>query len=404
MIKDILDRFLSKPIVEEKDIEELLREIQKALLKADVDPRTVFEITNYVKEKLKEKPKHVSYKRFILETLYKKLESMLGKRYQPELKPQKIMLVGLYGSGKTTTAAKLWHYFSKRGLSTRVTSVDEERPAGKEQLKTLVGNAYTENLDEEADVFIVDTPGRNAVDQELIQELQRWKERIKPDKIYLVMNAETGKYAKKIAEGFSPLGISGIILTKMDGSGRGGGALMAVQKLNVPVTFIGVGEKIDALREYDPKRFISRMLGMPDIEEIARLTEEMEKKIGKEAEFNFETFLAQMEAMQGRSVEEMASMMGMNLPKDQLYKAEEELKKIKAMINSMTPEERKNPDLVKSSDSRIRRIAKGSGHTELEVRQMLNQFFKAKKMVEKLKSQKGLLGRLPKGLLKKLRF
>ncbi len=380
-IRTAIEKFFNKPIQDEKAINEFILDIQKEMLKADVDVKFVFEFSNQLRENLKQKPNKYTLTKII----YEKLENILGKAYQPDYSPRKIMLIGLYGAGKTTTAAKLWNFFSKT-VSTRVVSFDYERPAGREQLKKLVGNAFRESIDDEKAIWIIDTPGRDSTSPELIQNLIDLKKKYSPKDVFLVIGADTGKYAAKLVDAFKEVGITGIIITKMDGSGKGGGALIAAARSGVNITFIGYGEKIDAIKPFDPKEFISRMLRIINIKEI----EKMKMELTGSEEFDFETFKNEMKTMQSLNISDILSSIGISNAKENAIKTEGFLKKLDTIINSMTPEERKNPDLLKQ-DSRIRRIAKGSGIPEIEVRQILNRFFQFRTAIKKIRADKRIL-------------
>ncbi len=406
-------------VIDAKTIKEFNKELQKALLSADVDVDTVFELTKRLEEAaLGEKvPKGVSQKDYIINLLYKELVNMLGgEAYVPELVPKRILLLGLYGSGKTTTAAKLAKYYQDRGLSSGLIACDVSRPAAYEQLETLAkqagvgffgikGEKDVEKIVKKAlealkdkKVLICDTSGRNALDKELIEELKRINNSFKPDEKWLVINADTGQVAGKQAKEFDEaVKITGVIITKLDGSGKGGGALSAVHAANAKVTFIGTGEKLDAIELYSAEKFVGRLLGMPD---IASLVESINKAI-KEAnikpeelqteELNFTTFYNELKAMGKMGpLKNIASSLGLvDLPKDVLEQSEEKLKKYKAIIDSMTPEERKDDSLL-NNPSRIRRIAKGSGVSEQDVRRLISDFRKMKKIYNAFKNDRNI--------------
>jgi len=407
-------------VIDSKTVKEFNKELQKALLSADVDVGTVFELTKRLEEAaLGEKvPKGVSQKDFIVNLLYKELVDMLGgtSAYVPDLSPKRILLLGLYGSGKTTTAAKLAKYYQDRGLSSAVIACDVSRPAAYEQLETLAKQAGVgffgikgekdvvkivkkalETLKDKK-VLICDTSGRSALDKELIDELRLINDAFKPDEKWLVINADTGQVAGKQAKEFdSAVKITGVIITKLDGSGKGGGALSAVHAANSKVTFIGTGEKLDAIELYSAEKFVGRLLGIPD---IASLVESINKAV-KEAnikpedlekeELNFTTFYNELKAMSKMGpLKNIASSLGLvDLPKDVLEQSEERLKKYKAIIDSMTPDERKDDTLL-NNPSRIRRIAKGSGVSEQDVRRLISDFRKMKKLYNAFKNDRNI--------------
>ncbi|MEM2054236.1 MAG: signal recognition particle receptor subunit alpha [Candidatus Anstonellales archaeon] len=387
-LRPIIEKFLGKPILDQTAIGEFILEIQKSMLLADIPPKVVFEITNRLKSDIS-KDRFPS-KQYIIRSLYNILKEVLGEPYQPDFRPRKIMLVGLYGSGKTTTAAKLWKYFSTRGIPTRVVSFDDERPAGKEQLKQLVRD-YSEVYNPKSnEMWIIDTPGKSGEEQRYIDKLKSIRERVSPDDVWLVIGADTGKYAEKLAESFKELGITGAIITKIDGSGKAGGAFIAIRNLKIPIVFVGHGEKIDNISPYNPDDLLTKMLGFINPSQLKEVLDDLDESL----EFNFETYLKQLEQMRGRNIEDILSGFGINVNVEQSMKIQDMMRKFRAMIDSMTPEERRKPEIIKSSDSRIRRIAKGAGLNELEVRNMLNKFFEAKRAFNKIKNDKGIINLL----------
>ncbi|MEM1688437.1 MAG: signal recognition particle receptor subunit alpha [Candidatus Anstonellales archaeon] len=387
-LRPIIEKFLGKPILDQTAIGEFILEIQKSMLLADIPPKVVFEITNRLKSDIS-KDRFPS-KQYIIRSLYNILKEVLGEPYQPDFRPRKIMLVGLYGSGKTTTAAKLWKYFSTRGIPTRVVSFDDERPAGKEQLKQLVRD-YSEVYNPKPnEMWIIDTPGKSGEEQRYIDKLKSIRERVSPDDVWLVIGADTGKYAEKLAESFKELGITGAIITKIDGSGKAGGAFIAVRNLKIPIVFVGHGEKIDNISPYNPEDLLTKMLGFINPSQLKEVLDDLDESL----EFNFETYLKQLEQMRGRNIEDILSGFGINVNVEQSMKMQDMMRKFRAMIDSMTPEERRKPEIIKSSDSRIRRIAKGAGLNELEVRNMLNKFFEAKRAFNKIKNDKSIINLL----------
>ncbi|MGC8662186.1 MAG: signal recognition particle receptor subunit alpha [Candidatus Micrarchaeia archaeon] len=407
-------------IIDSKTIKEFNKELQKVLLSADVEVKLVFEFTKSIEDAAlhEEVPPGVSQKDFILNKVYEELVRLLGKKFEPELKPKRIILLGIYGSGKTTTAAKLAKFYQDRGLSAGLICCDVSRPAAYEQLSTLakqaniaffgikgekdpakIAQAGAEALKDKK-VLICDSSGRSALDTELITELKRVVDAFKPDEKLLVINADIGQVASKQAKEFdSAVAISGVIITKLDGSGKGGGALSAVAAANARVTFIGTGEKLNALELYDPNKFVGRLLGIPDIEGIVSTVQEAikEANINPEdvniEELNFETFYTQLKAMSKMGpLKNMLNMFGVvDAPKDVISKSEEKLKKYKAIISSMTAEERKDEKIMHDS-SRIKRVAKGSGVTEKDVRDLLSDFAKMKKLINTFQNDRNFRG------------
>ncbi len=409
-LKATLRKIIGKPSIDEKAVEEFLKELRVTFLQADVDVEiTNAFIENVRKKVLKEKiPPGFTLKDYLIKVVYDELVNILGKEAS-DIKGKKIMLVGLNGVGKTTLTAKIAYFLKKRGKVALV-CLDYHRPAAPEQIKQLaekinvkyfIGkDAFSvarESLKEEKnyDFLIYDTAGRDALDEEMAKELKEIAEIVKPDEVLLVLPAEIGKVAKRQAEEFNKLvGITGIIITKMDSSAKGGAAIAACSVTNAKIKFIGTGEKIDAFEKYDPKRFVSRILGLGDLETLLEKAKEVVKpeKVEKiaEGDFTLDDFLEQIEAMRNIGpLSQIVSMIpGLGLPKDLLKNQEEMMKKWKYIYQSMTPKERKNPEII--DESRIKRIAKGSGTKEEDVRNLLENYFKIKKMIKSLGGIKGL--------------
>ena len=360
-------------------------------------------------------PAGLSPKDYITNIVYDELVKLVGPTYTPQLTKQRILLMGLYGSGKTTTAAKLAKFYQDRGLGAALICCDVTRPAAYTQLETLAKQANVAffGMEGEKDaakivkmglekfkdrqVIICDTSGRNALDEQLIEELRNVAEVFKPDEKVLVVSADTGQIAGKQAREFDKtVKISGVILTKMDGSGKGGGALSASAAASARVMFIGTGEKLNNIEQFDSSKFIGGLLGIPDIKSLITHVqnaiaqsnlnpEEMEAE-----ELNFETFYSQLKAMGNMGpLKNIFGMMGAaDVPKDMVEQGEEKLKKYKVIISSMTIEERQNERLL-HDHSRISRIARGSGTTEKEIHSMISEFNKMKKVFGNLKNDRG---------------
>lgn len=383
-----------------KEIDDAIREIQKTLILADVDVKTVKELTDRVKKRITDerlKQPGLDTKRLAYKIIIEELVEVLGGKARPfPLIPQRIMLVGLYGSGKTTTAAKLGKWFSKRGFRVLLVGLDVYRPAGREQLSQLAQSAelkvFSEgddpleiarrSLEIKADIYIFDTAGRSSVDRELMEELKKLKEIIIPDKTLLVIPADMGKIAGREAEAFKEIGIDGVIVTRLDGSGRAGGALAACHRAGVPVYFVGTGEKIDDIEPFDAEALVSRILGIPDIKRLAeKLKPEMPDI------FDINAFHKQLMALSTSSpLDEIFSMMGIKVGYEHVRMARERLKKYDAIYKSMTKQERAHPEII--NESRIRRIARGSGTKPEDVRAFLRDYWRAKKLFDKLKRKR----------------
>jgi signal recognition particle subunit SRP54 len=416
-LRQAIAKLTRATIIDAKTIREFNKELQKTLLSADVEVRLVLNFTKAIEDKaLKSKPPAgLNPKDYITNIVYEELVRLVGPTYLPELRKHRILLMGLYGSGKTTTAAKLAKFYQDRGLSAALVCCDVTRPAAYTQLETLAKQANVAFFGMETEksaakiirlgmekfrdkqVIICDTSGRNALDDPLIRELKEVADQFKPDEKVLVVSADLGQVARKQAREIDKaVKISGVILTKMDGSGKGGGALSASSAANARVMFIGMGEKLNNIEPFDSNKFIGSLLGIPD---IASLIEHVQTAV-KEAnlkpeemeaeELNFETFYSQLKAM--GSMGPLKSIFGMmgapDVPKETLDQGEEKLKKYKVIIASMTKEERKNERLL-HDPKRIARIAGGSGTSEKDVRSMISEFNKMKKLFGSIKNDRG---------------
>ncbi len=411
-MKGVFRKVMGLGVVDKEAVESIIRDLQRTLIQSDVDIKLVFDISQNIKNKvLKEKPpKGMTLKEYFVKTLYEEIVSLLGKeKGKLSLKNQKILLIGLFGSGKTTTCGKLAHWFKKRGLSIALVACDTHRAAAQDQLKQIgkqVGiPVYHEGKKPEdiaknavkkskENILIFDSAGRDALDGKLAKELKKLGEIIKPEEVFLVIPADIGQAARKQSEEFNKLvGITGLLVTKLDGTAKGGGALAAASVSGSNVRMIGVGEKLDAFEEYDPKRFVSRLIGYGDLEGLLEKAkesgaEETAKKL-MEGKFTMNEFYEQLGSLQ--KMGSLSSVMNMipgfsggaiakKMPKDFLDVQEDKMKKWKFVINSMTPKEREDPDTVKQS--RIQRIARGSGTNQADVRDLLKNYKQVKKVLK----------------------
>jgi signal recognition particle subunit SRP54 len=326
------------------------------------------------------------------------------------------MLVGIQGSGKTTVAAKLSRYFQKRGLKPAVICADTFRPGAYAQLQQLANRInvplygdpsskdpvkiVNEGLKQfgEKDVVIVDTSGRHKEEQELIKEMKTLERNIKPDEVMLVIDGTIGQQALAQAKAFNeatPIG--SILVTKLDGSARGGGALSAVAATGAPIKFIGTGEKIEDIEAFVPSRFVGRLLGMGDLETLLEKVREAEITVPEKkakailsGKFTLTDMYEQFEAMKGmgtfRKLMKMIPGMSYNIPDEMLSTAEGRLEKWRVMIQSMTPEEKDNPKIFNAS--RMRRVARGSGTSDKEVKELLKQYAMMRRMLKTMRRQK----------------
>ncbi len=418
-LREAISKISGKPYIDEADVKNLIKEIQKALIASDVNIRLVLQLSKNIERKaLKEEMKTLSLKEHVLRIVYEELVSLMGKKYEPTLSKKRILLCGLFGSGKTTTAGKLAAFYKKKGFSVALIAADFDRPAAKEQLKQLANEAQAvfynpSTLDEietiisniKEEIVIIDSAGRSGMDEILAEELKKIYKMTKPEEIFLVISADLGQIAEKQAKSFSEtIPLTGVIVTKMDGSAKGGAALSAVAAAKVPVTFIGVGEKLHDLELYDPKRFVGRLLGMPDIHALIEKAKEAGlEEVEIEDELNAETLLKQLKAAKKMGpLSNVLSMLGaVDLPKSMLQEGEEKLKGFEAIIQSMTKLERKEVDLLKKQPSRIKRIARGSGRSEEEVKQFVSHFDKMSKMFRKFKKDRNMQKKL-QGLMSRL--
>ena len=433
-LKGVLKKIAGAPLVDEKLVNEIVKEIQRALLHADVNVKLVFELSKDIKERASEKeiPKGLSYRDYLVRIVFEELTKFLGGETKGvkigKERPFKIMLVGLFGNGKTTTAGKLASYYSKRGYKVAMVGLDVHRPAAMKQLKQLGDKLKIKTFVDETekkpediwkkykselkafDIVIFDTSGRDALSEDLVKEIENINKTIKPNENLLVISADLGQTAEKQAEQFhKSCNITGVVATKMDGTAKAGGALSATAVTGAPIKFIGVGEKTSDIEEFDPEGFVGRLLGMGDIKALLEkakevMSEEDAQDLGKKflkGDFNFLDLYEQLSAMKKmgplKKVMEMIPGMGnMKLPKDMLEVQDEKLKKWKHIMKSMTKKELEDPDLM-FNRKRIERVAKGAGTTSGEVRELLKQYKMSKKMMKQMKGS-------PEKLMKKFKM
>ncbi len=426
-LKGVMDKIRGTNFIDEKTIKEVIKEMQRALIQSDVNIKTVLEISKKIEKKaLKQKAlTGISGKEQLVKIFYDELVKVLGGELTQSLEVQgkKILLVGIFGAGKTTTTAKLGKYYSKRGLKVGLIGADVWRPAAFEQLKQNAEKINVpyygepENKDpieiinhgldkfNDTDLTIVDSAGRHGLDEELIVEIKDIKKTLQPDEIILVLSADMGQSAGKQAQLFhDALGITGVIVTKMDGSSKGGGVLSACSKTESPVYFIGTGEKLDDIEEFDANRYLSRIMGYGDLEGLIEKVNEISAETDLSPEemlkgdFTLKMFYDQLEAAKKMGpLNKVVQMMGLGgqVDKSELKKSEERLKRFKYIIDSMTTEETINSDIL--NKSRIIRISKGSGTKPEQIRELLREFKKTQKMMKMLKKGKrGPLGGLMK--------
>ena len=415
-LNDALKKVFKAPVMDEKTVKELVRDIQRALLQADVNVKLVLEVSKRIEERaLKEKvPLGVSRREHVVKVVYEELTRFLGeKSVSLKIEPGKrkiLMLVGIQGSGKTTASGKLAKYFQKRGLKTALVCTDTYRPGAYDQLKQLASRAnipvYGEPTEKKSekialrglkhfhdyDLVIVDTAGRHKEEKGLIDEMKRLEKVIKPDEAILVIDGTIGQQAALQAKALheaTPIG--SILVSKLDGSARGGGALSAVAAIGAPIKFISSGEKLGDIEQFIPSRFVGRLLGMGDLQSLVDKVRDAEVKVPEKkvrafmsGKFTLTDMYEQFESMKKmgplKGLLKMIPGMSYNIPDEKMNMAEDALKRWRVIIQSMTPKEREKPKIL--SSSRVRRIAYGSGTTEKEVKELLIQYNNMKKMMK----------------------
>ncbi|UCE29866.1 MAG: signal recognition particle protein [Candidatus Bathyarchaeota archaeon] len=409
-------------VIDEATVKELVRDIQRALLQADVNVKLVLEISKQMEDRaLGEKlPLGVSRREHVIKVVYEELTRFLGENPASlNIKTGKrntLMLVGIQGSGKTTAAAKLARYFQKRGLKVALVCTDTYRPGAFAQLEQLAkrinvpiyGNPKAEEpvavardgLEQfvDYDITLIDTAGRHKDETGLIKEMKEMEKAVSPTEVILVIDGTIGQQAATQAKAFheaTPIG--SIFVAKLDGSGRGGGALSAVAAIGAPIKFIGTGEKINNIEPFVPSRFVGRLLGMGDLETLVEKVRQAEVKVPEKkmqaflsGRFTLTDMYEQFESMKRmgpfRHLLKMIPGFSYNIPEDQMEIAENRLKKWKVIIESMTPAEREKPKILNAS--RIRRVARGSGTNEKEVKELVKQHTMMKKMMKTLRRKK----------------
>ena len=421
-LRGVLQKIARGSTVDEALLNEVVRDIQRALLQADVNVQLSLELTQRVRKRATEEkpPAGASLRDFLIRIIYEEIRGILGKERTFELRPRKILLAGLFGQGKTTTAGKLARYFQKKGVRVGLVAADVHRPAAVDQLEQLskkVGcDFYAHRGETRAEVIvsealarfpphlavIVDTAGRSGIDQDLIQELARVRQVLQPDETLLVLDAAMGQSAGRSAAAFhEAVGLTGVILTKLDGSAKGGGALSAVAVSGAPIVFIGTGEHLDELERFDPTRFVSRLLGMGDIQTLLERFEELEDKAGAEkaaehlmsGKFTLKDMRAQLESLgqMGPFAKLMSlfpAMGGAKINDQQMQDTQSRLRRFRAILDSMNEEEMLDPHLIKSD--RVHRIAKGSGQKPQEVRALLRYYDATRKAAHGIASNRKL--------------
>ncbi len=419
-LQGALGKLKSKGKLTEKDVKDAMREVKLALLEADVNFKVVKDFVKKVQERAvgQDVMESLTPAQHVIKIVNEELTSLMGdvqsKIMISPKPPTVIMLVGLQGAGKTTTSGKLGGYFKKQGKKPLLVACDIYRPAAIKQLQVVgekldipvfsMGDkespvniakaGYNHAVKNNHDLVIIDTAGRLHIDETLMEELQNIKSEVKPHEILLVVDSMTGQDAVNVAQSFNDaLGVDGVVLTKLDGDTRGGAALSIRAVTQKPIKFIGMGEKLDDLEPFHPDRMASRILGMGDILSLIEKAQEnidlekakeLESKIKKQ-DLDFEDFLEQMEQIQkmGPLNKVIEMIPGMGQVKDQLGDIDmnnKEIVRTKAIVQSMTIEERRNPSILNAS--RKKRIARGSGTSVQDVNRLIKQFGEMKKMMK----------------------
>lgn len=439
-LQETLKKLKGKGKLSEKDIKEAMREVKLALLEADVNYKIVKDFVKIVSEKClgKEVMESLTPAQQVIKIVNEELKELMGNTESKIEFSQKgitvIMLAGLQGAGKTTMGGKLALQLRKKNKKPLLVACDIYRPAAIKQLQVVgkqidvpvfsmgdkvnpvdiakAGIEHAQNND--FNVVIIDTAGRLHIDENLMEELENIKSNVTPDEILLIVDSMTGQDAVNVAKSFNErLDVTGVVLTKLDGDTRGGAALSIKAVTGKPIKFVGLGEKMNDLEVFHPDRMASRILGMGDVLSLIEkaqeaIDEQKAKELGSKMmnlEFNLEDFkesMAQIKKM-GPITKLLEMMPGVNtkqLEGIDLSQSEKDMKRIECIIDSMTIKERRNPDLISSSPSRKRRIAKGSGTTVQQVNKLLKDFQMMKKMMKQMKGQqkalkKGMFGKFP---------
>ncbi len=428
-LRNAVEKVTKASHVDKNLIKDISKDIQRAMIEADIEVQLALELTKKIKERgIEEKPPSgMSPREHLINIIHEEFVTILGDGVDLELKPQTIMMVGLYGQGKTTTCGKLAAYFQKRGLNTALIAGDTHRPAAYDQLSQVAEDAgvpvYGDPDEEKApkivregmekfedyDVVIIDTAGRHSLEDELIREIQLIKNVAEPDEVILTVDASIGQQAGPQAKAFhDAVDVTKTIITKMDGSAKGGGALSAVAETDAPVAFIGTGERIRDLEEFDPKSFTSRLLGMGDIEKLLEKAEEAidEDKAEETAkkmlagDFDLKDMYEQMEMLTGvgplQKIVDMLPMGPSSISEEEIMNTQEKLDEFRIIMDSMTEEEMENPNQIKGD--RVKRIARGSGRRPKDIRELLSHYKKTKKAIKGFSGNRKMRKQLKKQL------
>ncbi|WJI09589.1 signal recognition particle protein [Methanobacterium sp. CWC-01] len=436
-LTNTMKKLAGMAIIDEEVVKEVIKDIQRALIQADVNIKLVLNLSKTIEKRSlsEEPPKGVTPKEHVIKIVYEELVHLLGEKapeIEVETKPFKILFMGLQGSGKTTTIGKLARYLQRKGFNPAIICTDTWRPAAYEQLRQLTESLnvplYGDPDNEDAldlakkgikkfkkqDIIIVDTAGRHKEEKDLLDEMKQISVVVDPDEVMLVIDGTIGQQAREQALAFSQTtDIGSIVITKLDGSAKGGGALSAVAEIGAPIKFIGTGERIEDLEAFDPDRFISRLLGMGDIKTLIERAEEIAEgdEVDMESmdamlsgKFTLKDMYAQFEVMNKmgpmQQVLNMMPGMGNKLPKNASQVTEERLNKYRILMDSMTEHELTHPEVIKQS--RVKRIAKGAGMRNEDVKELLKYYQVTKKAIKGFGKRKmgGPLGQMMRQMMR----
>lgn len=422
VLRKASDKIANAIFLDKNLVDGIVRDLQRALIEADVNVVLVKELSDKIrKTAMDERIKGVDKKEFIIKVLHDELIKILGDKKDLELSSEqnRIIFLGLYGAGKTTTVDKIGNYYAKRGKKVALVGLDVHRPAAKEQLKQLAERDklhYFVDMEEndaiktwkkfkkelkDYDLVLVDTAGRHNLDNELVKEIKNISDVVKPTESILIMPADIGQAARQQAKEFKDaINISGVIITRMDSTAKGGGALTACGEVGAGIYFIGTGEKVNDIEKFEPERFLSRLLGMGDlqslIEKVRSVTDEKKQariqKSLEEGKLTLNDVVEQVKSMnQLGGFEKIKGMIpgfsGIKdkVPEGVLESQEAKVAKWEHIINSMTLEEKENPELFenkKTGTSRINRVAKGAGVNNSDIRSLLKQYKMLNEMIK----------------------
>ena len=433
-LRNTLKKIANASFIDKNLIKEVVRDIQRALLQADVNVKMVIALTKAVENRaLTEKPASgMSSREHVIHIIYDELVKILGQAKEISLKKHVIMMVGLYGNGKTTTCGKLAKFFQKRGLRVGLIAGDTHRPAAYDQLQQLAdkvnvpfyGDSKAKNAVKVVkaglkklrnfDIIIIDTSGRHALEDDLIREMEAISRISKADEKLLVIDATVGQQAGPQAKAFhKAVGVTGVVLTKLDGSAKGGGALSAVSTTKAPIVYVGVGEHLEDIERFDPPRFISRLLGMGDLQTLLEKVQDIADTDAVEdtarkmmtGKFTLHEMYEQMKMLSGMGpLQKVMNLLPFNTPgmgkmqTGTLADTETKLKRFKIIMDSMTDDEMNNPQIIKAS--RVQRIARGAGCDVKNVRELLKYYNMSKKAIKGFSSNR----KIRKKLMQQLKF